>query len=63
MTTKPKGVMIMGVGMPRNCIECPCASLKVFSGNIKIACLKCNVFNKEGRKANRPSWCPLREVK
>ena len=63
MTTKLKGVMIVGIDMPRNCVECPCASLEVFSGNFNTTCLKCNVLNKEGRKTKRPSWCHIKEIK
>lgn len=63
MTTKPKGVMIVGRKMPMNCIECPCSRVEVHLGNLETVCVRCNVFNKETRKTKRPSWCPLKEVK
>lgn len=62
MTTKPKGVMIKGMEMPRNCAECPLSIVYEYSGGSEI-CWECIIFYKEGIKTKRPSWCPLEEVK
>lgn len=53
MTTKPKGVMIVGMEMPDHCIGCPCC----FPSGM------CSIERKRAFRLGRPSWCPLHEVK
>ena len=67
MTTKPKGVMIVGMDMPENCKKCP--NIRI-TGTVLEDIPFCKVtglvitFSEERAKLNnRPSWCPLQEVK
>lgn len=62
MTTKPKGVMIVGMEMPRNCVECPLSRIREYCGGSEVL-WECIIFYKEGTKTKRPVWCPLQEVK
>ena len=67
MTTKQKGVMIKGMKMPKNCKKCP--NIRI-TGTVLEDIPFCKVtglvitFSEERAKLNnRPSWCPLKEVK
>ena len=67
MTTKLKGVMIKGMEMPENCKKCP--NIRT-TGTVLEDIPFCKVtglvitFSEERAKLNnRPSWCPLQEVK
>ena len=63
MTTKPKGVMIVGMEMPKNCHECGfrrCFLYDFFCGAVLLEDNKGRVVIKDLYK--RPSWCPLQEV-
>lgn len=65
MTTKPKGVMIKGMDMPKSCFSCVCRN-ELFASCQKSfeSCrpVGCRIMNKRGNKTNRPSWCPLQEI-
>lgn len=60
MITKPKGVVIKGIKIPRNYVECPLSRVREWGFEVFW---ECNIFYKEGRKTKRPSWCPLQEMK
>lgn len=67
MTTKPKGVMIKGMEIPKSCKKCP--NIRI-TGTVLEEIPFCKVtglvitFSEEREKLNnRPSWCPLQEVK
>lgn len=53
--------------MPEGCFECPCLNTTVgHSGDciFPVFISKCVIKNVEVEKQNdRPSWCPLQEVK
>ena len=66
MTTKPKGVMIKGMKMPRTCIDCPCSQVTFYVDvykDINETHFFCKNTSKRAMKTKRPSWCPLEEVK
>lgn len=64
MTTKPKGVMIKGMEMPRTCIDCPCARAAIVCHKDKnYIDFICQNTSKRAYKTKRPSWCPLQDVK
>ena len=63
MTTKPKGVMIVGQKMPRTCLDCPCSMATIFYQKDKICTdFFCQNNFRKAMKTKRPSWCPLKEV-
>lgn len=67
MTTKPKGVMIKGMDMPECCKKCPFktignAMLKDFPVCMFMG-LSISFYEERAKLNNRPSWCPLQEVK
>ena len=62
MTTKLKGVMIIGLKMPNRCVVCPLLRKNTVMGDYcfmenRRGLANTHVFNQ------RPSWCPLQEVK
>lgn len=67
MTRSHKGVLILGMKMPQCCKKCPLISK---TGTVLEDIPFCEVtglvipFSEERAKLhNRPSWCPLEEVK
>lgn len=65
MTTKPKGVMIKGMEMPKNCCECFCCDVRIGLNNEdkwEVYFARCKVKIKNATRTKRPSWCPLQEV-
>ena len=58
MTTKPKGVMIVGIDMPEGCCECPLFNEELFACNIPSVPFDYNVSF-----CRRNKECPLQEVK
>lgn len=66
MTTKPKGAMIKGIDMPKNCYSCSCLQISfyvdVYKENDKTEFF-CKITSKRAIKRKRPLWCPLQEVK
>ena len=76
MTTKPKGVMIVGMEMPKNGMDCFLAEVKntpnttltihLLETGIKTVWtpeIYCVITKKYCDCEERPSWCPLQEVK
>lgn len=62
MTTKPKGVMIVGMDMPKSCYECRFRR----SFLCESICTAVLIEDNKGRVVikdlyKRPSWCPLQE--
>lgn len=66
MTTKPKGVMIKGMEMPKTCMDCCCLQI-TFHVDVYKDVGKTHFFckntSKRAMKTKRPSWCPLQEIK
>lgn len=62
MTTKPKGVMIVGMDMPKKCGLCPLLNINEFK---KYICFmkQWDNLTEDEVLIKRPSWCPLQEVK
>lgn len=58
MTTKPKGVMIKDMDMPKGCCECPIFNRELFACNIPTVPYDDNVSF-----CIRNKNCPLQEVK
>ena len=56
MTTKPKGVMIKGMDMPKSCYDCPLFNREHLS---------CNIigYDDDVSVLSRSKNCPLREVR
>lgn len=56
MNTKPKGVMVVGMDMPKSCYDCPLFNREHFS---------CNIigYDNDVSVLSRSKNCPLREVK
>lgn len=67
MTTKPKGVMIKGMNMPKHCNKCPFKiTLKAVLEDTSICMFNGLVipFYVEFSEIGKfPPWCPLQEVK
>lgn len=66
MTTKPKGVMIVGMDMPKKCCECFCCNIRYAMDkehNWVVDFAECNILKRTATRTKRPSWCPLQEVK
>lgn len=64
MGNKPKGVMIVGMDMPKSCYDCRfrrCFLYTFFCGAVSLEDNKGRVVIKD--VYDRPSWCPLQEVK
>lgn len=61
MTTKLKGVMIVGMDMPKNCWHCPFSFNWGLGGNTDYECRLAQGLH--GSVNKRPLGCPLKEVK
>lgn len=61
MTTKPKGVMIKDIDMPKNCFNCilSCFDFNRDDLNNYKPYVLCNLKKRKSNKNKRPSWCPL----
>ena len=66
MTTKPKGVMIVGMDMPDCCNKCPFKiTLKAVVEDNSICMLNgfaIPFYVESSELRIFPTWCPLREV-
>ena len=46
-------ILIKGIGMPQDCVDCPCVHDEYAYCKLTMNRIK----------ANKPDWCPLKEVK
>lgn len=68
MTTKPKGVMIVGMDMPKSCRECP---FLIYRDTNSLYCFLLRHFkdfnelhyNWKKNNIEKHQYCPLQEVK
>lgn len=67
MTTKPKGVMIVGMDMPECCNKCPLKTMfKAVLNDVSVCMLtgfNIPFYVESSELRTFPTWCPLQEVK